>query len=118
MGAGYLRTKSKLERCAPFTEEEGGAIIKRVVKLVEEEETLDFPEPSEISFYDKETSWKVFLLLESTKGMGGWSAPPISGGWLEQPDWLMGDLMMWKYLVQIGENQKREREKQEKDNSP
>jgi hypothetical protein len=38
---------------------------------------------------DLERSWKVWTLLEAT----GWRHLPLPGGLLDQPDWLLSDLM-------------------------
>ena len=77
--------------------------------MVEDEgDVLDFPDPSTLVFNNLEVSWSTYLLLESTKsGMGGWTSPPFSGGWLEQPDWMLQDLLLLKYLTRIAENQKK-----------
>lgn len=38
---------------------------------------------------DLERSWKIWTLLEAT----GWKFLPYAGGVMEQPDWLLSDLM-------------------------
>jgi hypothetical protein len=56
-----------------------------------------------VDFANAEESWQVFTMLESfTDGMGAWRFEDILGKpLLKLPDWLVSDLMTWRYLTGI-----------------
>ena len=72
--------------------------------------------PESIYLNNLEVSWRVFLLLESTRDeYRNWRHLPFKGGVLDQPAWLMDDLLALKSFALRFEAQLDKRRKKESD---
>ena len=67
--------------------------------------------------YDPEGSWNIFLYLENFKdAFGNWSFLPEAGGLLDQSEYLMHDLLIWRGLARRAVNQAKEMKKADNPN--
>ena len=68
-------------------------------------------------FYDMEASWSVYEKMEAfADGYGAWRFLPHPGGLLEQPEWLMEDLLTWRWLANKVKKQQEAQKKDASDN--
>jgi hypothetical protein len=63
-------------------------------------------------------SWRIFQILEATRDeYGNWRHLPFAGGVLNQPGWLLDDLLALKSVSRKFESQLEKKHKEKKHGS-